>query len=277
MAYKDILVLVDGSRSSDQRLGAAVNVAEAHGASLTGVYVMQRSTVPAYAEAQIAADVLEMHAKALQEAADQAEAQFNEKLASSSADGTWRCVEGDPSDVAAHMGRRFDLVVLGQYDPDDDLFPSGRDMPDHVVLTCGRPVLMVPYNFHGGPIGERIMVAWDGSRTATRAVHDSVPFLAKAEEVVVMVVNPHEENVDSGEPAAQIAAHIANHGGNAKAAHVINRSVDPAELLLSQSADAGADMIVCGAYGHARWRELVLGGVTDHLLQHMPVPILMSH
>jgi len=277
MTVKDIFVHVDAAKGNDARVEAAIELANQHGAMLTGVYVVSRPVVPAYAEVQISEDVLRAQASALREAAEKAQEGFLNIAKSKVHDAEWRCYEGVADSVLTSEARTADVLIVGQHDPDEDIFPGGRDMPDHVILSAGRPVLVIPYTYQGEKIGNRILIAWDGSSRATRAVHDAMPFLKLAEQVTIMVANPDGENRIGVEPGARITEHLKRHGVKATADHVINTDVKPGELLLSRAADMGADMIVSGAYGHSRWKELILGGVTDHLLDHMPVPILMSH
>ncbi len=277
MTVKDIFVHVDGAKGNDARVDAAIDLANQHGALLTGVYVVSRPVIPAYAEVQISEEVLKAQASALQESAEQAHETFLSATAVKNLDAEWRCYEGMTDSVLTQEARTADVLIVGQHDPDEDIFPGGRDMPDHVILSAGRPVLIIPYTYHSEGFGKRILVAWDGSSRATRAVHDALPFLQMADEVCVMVANPEGESRVGVEPGSQITAHLLRHGVKAEAAHITNHDVKSGELLLSRAADMRADMIVCGAYGHSRWKELILGGVTDHLLDHMPVPILMSH
>jgi nucleotide-binding universal stress UspA family protein len=277
MTVKDIFVHVDDTKGNTPRVDAAIDLANQHGALLTGVYVVSRPVIPAYAEVQISEDVLRAQASALQEAAEQAQEAFLSKTKSSGLEASWQSFEGSVDTVLTNEARVADIVIVGQHDPDEDIFPGGRDMPDQVILSAGRPVLIIPYTYHGEGLGKRILIAWDGSSRSTRAVHDAIPFLQMADEVCVMVANPKGETRIGVEPGEQITAHLKRHGVKAEAAHITNTDVNPGELLLSRAADMRADMIICGAYGHSRWKELILGGVTDHLLDHMPVPIMMSH
>ena len=146
-----------------------------------------------------------------------------------------------------------------------------------MILSCGRPVLVIPYVGNFETIGKHVIVAWDASPIAAGAVHDSLPFLKAAKSVTVLAVNPKDGDDETGDlPGADICAHLARHGVNVEAKH-IQSDLDPGNMLLSRAADSGADLIVMGAYGHARWTEIVFGGVTNHFLSHMTVPTLMSH
>jgi nucleotide-binding universal stress UspA family protein len=170
------------------------------------------------------------------------------------------------------------VAVIGQRDPEAIEVSGPGDMPDHLVLSVGRPVLLVPYVGTYPTIGKRVMVAWDGSRLATRAVNDALPILHGAKQVnIIMVYSDGWPAEMSEERCERICQHLARHGIAAKAHHYRADDIGTGDLILSRAADAGADLIVMGAYGHARWRELVLGGMTRHMLNHMTVPVLMSH
>jgi len=278
MALKDILVHVDSSKHNPARLEAAINLAAAHESHLTGLYVLTHAHIPGYIRAQISNEVLEMQAKAAEEAAAKAEANFRDLASKAGLEFEWRQVSGEMIDTLSLHARYSDIIIAGQADPDDGDLNGGADMPDRLILSVGRPVLLVPYVGKYPTMGSRVMVAWDGSRLATRAVNDSMPVLKKAKHVDVMAVNQADADESHGEvPGADICLHLARHGVKAEAHHVSASDVDPADMLLSRAADEGIDMIVMGAYGHARWRELVLGGVTRHMLQHMTVPVLMAH
>lgn len=280
MALKDILVHIDNGRHCDARLDAAAGLAAAHDAHLIGLYVISHPHIPDYVRAQIPEEVLTMQDRWLREAAERARALFEERVQRSGVRGEWRAVSGLPVPVLSLHGRYADVIVVGQRDITGEEGVEDPAMPDQLILSAGRPTLVIPYGGRFPTIGERVLVAWDASRLAARAVNDALPFLEKAKQVVVIAVNPKAAEGEGGHgdiPSADICLHLARHGINAEAQHLYADDVSVGELLLSRAIDEGIDLIVCGAYGHARWRELVLGGVTRHLLGHMTVPVLMSH
>jgi nucleotide-binding universal stress UspA family protein len=145
-----------------------------------------------------------------------------------------------------------------------------------LALGVGRPVLVVPRYGTFERLGERVLIAWNGSREATRAVHDAIPILKRAITVTVLSIDP-EVDSPPRTPSADITLHLARHGIAAEAASTSSVDFGVGNALLSRAADLGADLIVMGAYGHSRMREMVLSGATRHLLQNMTVPVLMSH
>lgn len=279
MALRDILVHVDDGRGCAARLDAAMALAAAHGAHLTGLYVLHRPVLPSYIQTQIPESVLTAQVQHVEEAAAAARQAFEAKARLAGINSAWQSEAGGTVAVLALHGRYADIVIAGQCDAAGSEGSGDPAMPEQLILSVGRPVLVLPATGAFPTIGERILVAWDASRLATRAVNDALPLLAKAREVIVMAINPKTgENAAHGEiPSADICLHLARHGIRAEAQHYYADDISAGDLLLSRAVDEGIDLIVCGAYGHARWREIVLGSVTRHLLAHMTVPVLMSH
>jgi nucleotide-binding universal stress UspA family protein len=285
MAFKDILVHLDGGPRSATRLAIAAGLAGRFGAHLTGVYVVDIPSVEFFygtamplagGGAEQLVDQIRADAVA---AAAQVETAFREVLRREGLDGEWRLVEGNlPATVALHA-RYADLTVVGQVNAYEHRGDLGHDaVAVAAVMNSGRPVLAVPFAGDFPTLGQRVLVAWNASREAARAVNDALPLLREAASVTVLAVNPRRGINGHGDvPAADIALHLARHGVRAEAAHTVATDIPDGEALLSYAADIGADLIVCGAYGHSRARELVFGGVTRTLLAEMTAPVFLSH
>lgn len=273
MAYKDIVVHVGGA-AFERRARLAVRMAEDHGAHVVGFHVTQPPEVSPYVEAQISKELLLAQERFAQHHRDECQAAFAAAVKGVTISAEWRSVEGDALEALHLHGRHADLVVLGQTDP-DVTGPANLDLAGRAVLSLGRPVLVVPRVGGGERIGQRVLVAWDGGRAAARALGDALPALQMAEAVSVLSINADEDAAAMA--GVDIATHLARHDVHVEAQHLRADDVGVGQMLLSRAADFGADLIVMGAYGHARWRELVLGGVTEHMLDHMTVPVLMSH
>lgn len=188
-----------------------------------------------------------------------------------------RIEDGDlPSAVLEHA-RASDLIVASQTDPDWEL--SGLfDFPERLMMEGGRPVLLVPYAGTYGEIGKRVTVAWSGKREGARAVFDALPLLKGAEVVTLLCVVGGGAEPEPGElPGTQIAAALSRHGVKVTVQKSVAEEIGVADDILSRLADNGSDLLVMGAYGYSRLREMVFGGVTRHILRHMTVPTLMSH
>jgi nucleotide-binding universal stress UspA family protein len=283
MSIKDILVHLDGSPRSDARLDLAVALAADHGAHLVGLHVIDPlppAGLYGYAAASALYDQTNLLANIVQGSKDEAaqvEQKFRERLRRDGVLGEWRLLEGDPSTIVALHGRYSDLVVVGQHDRDTML--SGRDarLSFTVLMSSGRPLLVVPYAGTFAKIGRRVLVGWNATPEAARAVNEAIPLLRAAAKVTVLSINPKLGIGGDGDiPAADIALHLSRHGIMAQAAQTIVEDISEGDALLSYAADVDADLIVCGMYGHSRWHEAVFGGVTRSLLQQMTVPVFMS-
>ncbi|MCP5151123.1 MAG: universal stress protein [Ectothiorhodospiraceae bacterium] len=275
-SYRDLVVHVDDGKSCAGRLEAAIELANRFEAHLTTVCVDPGLNVPVFVEAPVMPTLLEQleadRAKRIESVREQV-AQICDRAGIAA---EWRLAEGELVSTLNLHGRYSDLVILGQEGGGDEEEAVVGGLPDSLTLELGRPVLVIPYIGVRRPPGKRVLVAWNGSREAARAVHDAMPFLVAAEHVEVVYANPREGQAGDL-PGADISLHLARHGVKASAEQVVAGDVDIGDLLLSRAADADADLIVMGAYGHSRFREVVLGGVTRHLLRHMTVPVLMSH
>lgn len=275
MSYRNILVHVDDSKACPARIELAANIAAEHGAHLCGLYTAQPMYIPPYIAAEVGPDLYDVQRKAAKESAARAETAFNEITGKAGIETEWRFGEGYPADVVALHARYVDLTIVGQGDPEDD---GSVNLADRLVLSTGRPILVVPYAGTYPHVGDRVVVAWNAAREAARAVNDAMPILENADKVTVLAINPEGGVKGHGDvPTADITLHLARHGVNAEAAHVFADDVDVGNMLLSRAADASADMIVMGGYGHSRFREAVLGGASNLVLRHMTMPVLMSH
>jgi len=278
MAIKDILVHVDPSPRSAVRLDAAIRLARRFEAHVVGLHVESMETAPGYAAVELRDALIRLNRQAAEGAARDAKALFERHVAGTQLSTEWRIANGYVDDHVALHARYADLTILGQPDRTSDPSAPDETAIDRIILATGRPVLVVPYAGRFDTIGTRVLVAWDASREATRAVADAMPFLATAEAVTVLAVNPRGGLRRHGEvPAADIALHLARHGVKVEAAHDIAKDIGVADVLLSRAADLGVDLIVMGAYGHARVLEIALGGVTRSMLEHMTAPVLMAH
>jgi nucleotide-binding universal stress UspA family protein len=172
------------------------------------------------------------------------------------------------------MARRFDLSVIAQSEPDkvapEELIAEGA------LFNSGGPVVVVPYIQKSSLKLDRVIVAWDASRNAARAVADAMPFLSKAKTIDVVIVASGPGKSDEI-PGADIGQHLARHGLTVEVKRVVATDTDVASTILSHAADSAADFLVMGGYGHSRLREFVLGGATRGILSSMTIPVLMSH
>jgi len=279
MKLSDILVLVDASPRAQMRLDIAAALARQYGAHLTALQVIDVA-IPVMAMGDgggggaVIAELMEQMRQSALVAGVKLKAAFETALAREGIMGEWRQVEGTTPEILALHGRYADLLVMGQDDPESD---SAGHL-ETVLFDSGRPVLAIPFAGSFKTIGKRVLVGWNASREASRALHDALPLIAKAETTTVFLANPKRGLGAHGEePGADIARHLARHGLKVEVAKAIADDVADSALLLNQASDMGADLLVMGAYGHSRLREFILGGVTRSLLREMTVPVLLSH
>ncbi|MGB6964126.1 MAG: universal stress protein, partial [Xanthobacteraceae bacterium] len=166
------------------------------------------------------------------------------------------------------------LAVVGQAEPEtstiDDI------IAETTLFESGRPIVVVPY-IQKAPLKlDKVMVCWDGSRQAARAIGDAMPLLAEAGKVEIVIIanEPGKQDEIAGVDMGQ---HLARHGLKVDLERIPRGDVDVADALLSHAADSGADFLVMGGYGHSRLREFVLGGVTRSIFRSMTLPTLMAH
>ena len=273
MTYKSILVHLDERPRRTERLEIAVRLAEAFDAQLVGAFAARYVFVPAPVLAEGAAESAEIQERVRREVVSRAEKEFAETAHRGEIRAAWQVASGAGYREVIAGARCADLVVTGQAESDD---AQQRSFAGELLLSSGRPVLFVPYAGRFTRVGQRILVAWNGSREAARAVADALPFLKRASEVEVLeFTSGHQPFLDA--VSADIGAYLAGHGVKARCSNFAAGTLDVGSHLLSRAADLGSDLVVMGGYGHSRTRELMLGGVTRTLLQSMTVPVLMSH
>ena len=271
MALNDLLVHVTNSKNARARIEASVALAMRHDAHLTGIGVRMSSKTPVYALAAIPRDVLvEIEAREVEEMST-SKALFESITGQAGwlERSSWVEEAGETVDIISRNARLSDVTIIGQ-----QANGALTDLPDDFVLQSGRPVLVIPEFGTPHPIGERVVVAWNGGREAARAVADAMPILEKSKSVTILSIEPRE----MGDlPGSGLAQHLARHGVDAIANRSVADNINASDVLLNFVADESADLIVMGAYGHSRLREVILGGVTRHLLTHMTIPVFMSH
>ena len=287
MGFKDILVALDSAPAARGRIELAAALAERFGAHLIGLHAALPVEAPRrrgyfdYFDHSLLDPLYREYREKMQADAEQARALFEETASRHGVSAEWRTASGYPSEITALNGRYVDLIVLGQLDPDDPQTMLFQPLPEEVALGVGRPILVVPYAGSWKEIGRRVLVGWDASREATRAINDAMPLLAGAQAVTILSVDPAggpAAPLSHGEvPGADIALHLARHGVKAMTEATVSAGIGAGNALLSRASDLEADLLVMGAYGHSRVRELLLGGATRTVLESMTLPVLMAH
>ncbi|HEV2300936.1 MAG TPA: universal stress protein [Stellaceae bacterium] len=279
MAYKDLLVVLDNSAAGLRRIDLAAALAEQFGAHLIGLHPRPQPRFSAtfgYYDPTLFDPLYREIAERLQQESDALRRRFEHAAELRGVSAEWRSPEiGGENNPAIHI-RYVDLAIFGQRDPDRPSDELLRFPPEAAALASGRPILVIPYAGNFASLGRRVLIGWNASREATRAVNDAMPLLEKADKVTVLVIDPaaggHGED-----PGADVSLHLARHGVKAEVERTSAADIAVADVLLSRAADLGADLLVMGLYGHSRARELLLGGASRGILGTMTIPVLMSH
>lgn len=291
MTYKTVLLHIDDGAGRDARVALAASVAQACGGHLTGVALTGVSRLLYQHQPDLDADPnLALHLNFLRERAARALDGFEQQASSFGvASYEQRVIDDEAAGAISLLARYADLVVISQYNAADKSPSVMRDFPAYVLLHSGRPVLIVPHALRAEQLApaahpaaaSNVLISWNGSKEASRAVSAALPLLQRAKQVHVAVFDAQLHAAEHGEhPGADILQYLARHGVQAKLLLLdggATRRGDIGDALLSQASDLSADLLVMGAYGHSRLRETILGGVTRTVLQSMTIPVLMAH
>ena len=274
MARFDILVHVRRYEGDSLAASVALTLAHRLDAYLSGLYIASLGTV--------AYSTLETVVFQVQEADDlynTALAQregWARRLAAAGVEGEWLVAQGEPVEAVCHAARWCDLIVAERPQLNADA-PVGWGLVSRTVFGAGVPVVVVPETAKPASVGERILVAWNHSREAARAIHGALHLLRGAQQVLVLDGAEQASLVGARHlPALDLAAYFTRHGVNAEFRPFTVTSGYGAGILDAAHA-AQSDLIVMGAWGHSRIAELVLGGATRHLFQHSDVPLFVAH
>ncbi len=258
MAYKDIMVYLDASAGAQDRLRLAVSMALAHGARLIGV---DASSDDAF--------VGSWGDRALHLGPE-----FEAAIRQAGLAGHF--VGSDATTLpGAEYIHCVDLIVASRPDGEAQRLVR-REIPDEALVAAGAPMLILPPDWKSGPLGENIVIAWNASREATRAVHDAMPLLVKAKKVTIFTFSSRTSGLRSA--SDMLAEHLQLHGVAAQISDWTNTGdISALEALFASLDTQDADLIVAGAFGHSRLFESLFGGVSLDLMRQPTAPVLMSH
>ncbi len=274
MSYKDILFHAFSGDAGEAVQTAAFGLAKKQGAQITGISVVNNTPISAFAIPYMPTDLGDSYLDGARSVAKSLQADIEEAGRKAEIRIEWRYVEGDIRGIVNLHSRYTDLVILSQ--GAGEFIPDGPplNLPEDLILSTAKPILSVPWHGDFSNIGQNVLVAWNASAQSSRAVHDALPILTRADNVRVLTIGPEDSHHI---PGAEITAHLTRHGANAEAEHVVKEGSSTGDTILNYARNMNADLIVCGGWGHSRMLETVMGGVTKHLLRHIHVPVLMSH
>ncbi|MFM9884234.1 MAG: universal stress protein [Burkholderiales bacterium] len=273
MRFKTILVHASDERRTMIRVELAALIAAKSGGELSVLYTPVSAALGLHAQmagvSEHGADDPKMHA----------DLELARRVAAAAGvPCEWIAIRDEPVAALLARGRCADLIVLGQRDPRAEGYTDAPDLPAEVVLGAGRPVLIVPFAGTFSAFGEHVVIAWNGTRESARAVADALPILAHAKSVLILSGAENKTAKTRIVAAATgVIRFLERHGVKAELHDLGRHRFDVGAKILAFCAERNADLLVMGAYGHSRARELVLGGVTQSLMEAMTVPVLMSH
>jgi nucleotide-binding universal stress UspA family protein len=283
MSFKTILVHAGDKRHFENVLRPALYLARRFEGHLAALSILP----PPIVQQQLTAFegqtvVIREHRQLYINDADQMRARFEDAAREAGLEDRHEWITDDAGfwpiwRMVAEYARVADLTVVAQGEEEPAIAATGEG-PEEIVLSAGRPILIVPSRGDHAEVGRRVLVAWNGGREAARAAFDALPLLKGADVVRILWVNPgDEEELAQDVPAADLATALARHKVRAEAAEVTRGDREVGQTLLDAAQEMGADLLVMGCYGHSRLREYVLGGATRVLLRRMTIPVLMSH
>lgn len=276
--WRDIAVFLDASPQGEKVRRDAALLAQQHKAHLIGVYgIKPLPSHPAdgYARGGAIREVIEEQLRAEEQQALVAGGWFGTFLQEYGVSSEFRVVWSDgPSSDSALRALHCDLVVAAH--PKPEHLPR-RWSAEHLLLVTGIPVLLIPTGWSGSAIGRHVVVAWNRSREARRAVNDAMPFIGTADDVTILVVDGDLDPDHFGEnPGSNLLCHLSRHEARVHVAQVSSQGAPIAQVISAETHRRGADLLVVGAYSHSRSTEALFGGVTRSLLSDIRIPMFIS-
>jgi nucleotide-binding universal stress UspA family protein len=275
---KDIIANLERRIGRDPARDFAISVAETFDAHVAGVAFTYTPDFPGYGMLQIPPDILAQMVAESQKTALAAIERFDAAAGRSLVSAEHcliKAVGAAAPAILSTLARRFDLSIFMQSEPNG---VNNDDMIETSLLQSGRPLVVVPYIQKDGLKLDCVVCCWDGSRAAARAFNDALQLLVKATKVKLLIVlNEKTKSNNNVIRGVEIATHLARHDVKVEIETVPAADIDVASAILSYVADNSATLIVMGGYGHAKLREVILGGVTRDMLKSMTVPVFMSH
>ena len=276
---KDIIVNLEHQIARDPARDFAITVAETFDTHVAGVAFAYIPEFPGYVMLEkIPHDMMAQMVAESEKAARAAIERFDAAARRSLVSAEHRLLKAlgvVAPEILSRLARRFDLSVLMQSEPGG---VNNDDMIEASLFQSGRPLIVVPYIQKDGLKLDRVVCCWDGSRAAARSFNDALPLLAKATKVDLLIVLNEKTNSDRKEiRGVEMAKHLARHDVKVQIETIPAADIDVNNAILSYVADNSGTLIVMGGYGHAKLREIILGGVTRDMLKSMTVPVFMSH
>lgn len=280
---KTILVPYHDEAAARAALKVAILLSKRFGAYVEGLLVLGEPLLPLVPGVIVSPDYLSAAVEEWRSFADRARTEF---AATTGANGLplreletsgnepaagWREMQGDEAELVGRHGRVFDLIVVGR--PEASTSRRWREIREAALFETGRPVLLAPVETPPS-LGRSVVIAWNCSTESARTIAFGMPFLLAAERVEVLTVDGH---VVPGPSGAEVAAHLARHGISATSRTLRPDGRPAGEVILDEAGDIGADLVLKGAFTRSRFRQVIFGGTTQHILDYARIPVLLAH
>jgi nucleotide-binding universal stress UspA family protein len=271
--YKTIFINFSSPETTDLVSEVSAHIADKHNAHLIGTYISPSLNL----YGGMPSDILATYNDNQRKIAEAIKSEFTRVASRRNLSFEWSHTSVPMARAVSHLvaeARIADLIVTCGNDSNNKQ-PAYDDVPVRLTLETGRPVVLVPAAGNFATIGDRIAIAWNRSRESARAAFDALPLLRTADTVTIVSINSTEEG--AVRPGEDLATTLSRHGVVARTAAGNTTTRSEGEALLDVVADHDSDLLVMGCYGRSRLREMVLGGVTRHILSHLSIPVLVSH
>lgn len=268
---KSVLLHIFEDESLNDRLSVALDVCRAHDAHLTCAYVTPYAS---YVGLDPMGGVFTSGAlvDSLREAEDRVRKQVEARLANEDVRWDWQSFDGDPAQTLVSASSLADLVILSQVSRDRATSDSPLAIVDEVAVNAGCAVLVVPKGVNRFDAKAPIVVGWNASEEAARAIREALPALQMASGVTLVAVGEDGEDY----PSTDASAYLSRHSVSSDLRTFTDADGKPDALIAQVASEIGAGAILIGAYGHSRLRETLLGGVTRRLATHSDIPVLLG-
>ena len=276
--FRDLLVHVTADEAGERRVTYALDLASQLDARLTGVHVLTEPDVPPVFKPSRVAEAAARLAKREKSAAERAETLFRRVVKGRKPPTRWIGLSGHMAAKVCECARYTDVVIVGHEPTEVSAERDPRSLSEIIVQSCGRPVIVLAEDLLAARLPQRILLAWDGSREAVRAVHDALPLLRSADLTVALVANAEDRHLATDvAKGGDLADHLGRHG--VKISHAETRTFphDEVKAVFDYLASSEFDLLVMGAYSHSAWREFLFGGMTSSAIQSARLPVFFSH
>ncbi|MFD2207811.1 universal stress protein [Kiloniella antarctica] len=272
---RDIQVQIDSTLASKTRLEAALQLTrKLDGTHIMGVHALKTpeailSGAPHGVVGYFPEEIIENQRELIKNQALELKEYFEANVSKIGSSHEWRQHEGREVDIVAFHARFTDLTIISQV---KGRFADELEFSGSLLMESSLPILAVPETKIPEDMIENILIAWDGSAEASRAVQGAIPLLRMAKKIILLSVGlPDEGNI----PQEDIAAHLLRH--DVSCDRLVVDSPFPEDIIMATAKEQNVGLIVAGAWGHSRIREMIFGGVTKSLFSNQKIPVLLSH